>query len=36
VIELQSRRVHRVGITADPDAAWVTQQARNLLMQLDD
>jgi hypothetical protein len=36
VIELQSRRVHLAGITANPDAAWVTQQARNLLMQLDD
>jgi hypothetical protein len=36
VIELQSRRVHLAGITANPDGPWVTQQARNLLMQLDD
>jgi putative transposase len=36
VIELQSRRVRLAGITANPDAAWVTQRARNLLMQLDD
>jgi putative transposase len=36
VIELQSRCVHLAGITANPDGAWVIQQARNLLMQLDD
>jgi putative transposase len=36
VIELQSRRVHLAGVTANPDGAWVTQQARNLLMRLDD
>ncbi len=35
-IELQSRRVHLAGISANPDGAWVTQQARNLLMRLDD
>jgi putative transposase len=35
-IELQSRRVHLAGVTANPDGAWVTQQARNLLMRLDD
>jgi hypothetical protein len=35
-IELASRRVHLAGITAKPDGAWVTQQARNLLMRLDD
>src|SRR5262249_34938476 len=34
VIELQSRRVHLAGIAANPDRAWVAQQARNLLMQL--
>jgi hypothetical protein len=35
-IELASRRVHLAGITRNPDGAWVTQQARNLLMRLDD
>ena len=29
-IELQTRRVHLAGITANPDGSWVTQQARNL------
>jgi putative transposase len=28
--------VHLAGITANPDGRWVAQQARNLLMQLDD
>lgn len=35
-IELGTRRVRLAGITTNPDARWVTQQARNLLMQLDD
>jgi putative transposase len=35
-IELASRRMRIAGITANPDGAWVTQQARNLVMRLDD
>ena len=36
VIEVQRRRVHLAGITAHPAGAWVTPQARNLLMSMDD
>jgi putative transposase len=33
-IELERRRVHIAGITAHPNGAWVTQQARNVLATL--
>jgi putative transposase len=35
-VEHGSRRVHLAGITARPAGEWVAQQARNLLMNLDD
>jgi putative transposase len=35
-ITIGSRRIEYVAITGKPDTTWMLQQARNLLMQLDD
>jgi putative transposase len=35
-IELDTRRIHLAGVTANPDGRWVSQQARNLLLVLEE
>ena len=35
-IQVSTRQVVAVGVTAQPDSAWVTQQARNAAMELND
>lgn len=35
-IELSTRRVYVAGVTAHPDSAWVTQQARNRIIEVED
>ena len=34
VIKAGSRYMHVLGVTANPDGPWTTQQIRNLLMDL--
>jgi len=35
-ISISNRRIEYFGVTSKPDTAWMLQQARNLLMEIDD
>jgi putative transposase len=35
-VEHTSRRVHVLGVTANPTGDWVARQARNLILNLED
>ena len=35
-ISLATRRIEYLACSSDPDGRWLTQQARNLVMQFDD
>lgn len=35
-MQIETRRILGIGVSANPNGTWVTQQARNLMMDLDD